>query len=621
MFEFLFTDSGTFVSSGLLEEGVNIPIPPDPTPTSGLRFEGWRYASDLVTSVSIIPMPAMNLSFVAEYTNIYYLTVIFNNAGQEEAVVYEYEEGEEFLLQNDIDFVESEDFEPISVLSNDSEPVFRTLSFTTLSESADVAVEAWYEDPKLQDSGLLVVTQSGVMPNRNLVLHARWNFKVEVQLQDPVEPDVILGSGLFYPGELLDEESLARMTFNNTLGYDDIDWPTNGFRAPAVLPSSGAQPFNPSYRPLPFEFQIVIASGVNQSIENVYRGSEVLLPMPNRNGFVFDGFYEDEELNHPIPLDQGKFAFNATQVANRGNAERKIKFYVRWIPLPAEAFIIRYFDEYQVEISSGSFESGSEITLTPPSVPMITNFIGQWSIPGNDNTFDVPSIMPFGNVDVIPYYAMSLDYASGLIKTAENNLLFSGLVIQSGMTDLSTLLEVLNSITSGLNERDANLTITILREAAFSTSGLNEYNVTISNLVQTPSITMIVIASYEYTNEYLLVTVEEELLEVIDSNESSFTETNSSSVPAATYRFKSNDSVCVGKNLRHIRTTIAFTFTQGVVITISDPTVIGAIGSDRYADFEVEILINLNVGEDSVLRVITRRVWFRTGGETFPGIC
>jgi hypothetical protein len=460
----------------------------------------------------------MNLSFEAEYTTIYYLTVIFNNAGQEEAVVYEYEEGDEFLLQNGIDFVESEDFTIVqtSASSNDSEPVFRTLSFITLSDpDIQPAVDAWYEDPKLQDSGLLVVTQSGLMPSRNLTLHARWNFQVEVQLQDPIEPDVVLGSGLFFPGELLDEESLTRMTFTNTLGYEEINWPENGFKAPKVLPSSGAQRFNPSYSAVPFAIEIIVGSGQSQTIENVFRGSGVNINEPVRAGFTFAGFYEDSSFSGLITLgSQGKFDLNAEQVASRGNPERTIRFYVKWNQLPPEVFTIRYLDEVQVEISSGSFESGSGITLTPPPVPAITHFSGVWSIPGNVNIFEIPTEMPFGDVDVVPYYELSSSFINTTISDAINSEVFSGLVIPGGETDLSVVSGVLYNLTSGLDGRPSNVSFTLTRSGALETTGENTYVFTLVSQISN-SLTINIPVTFEYTEEFIVeqtvVEIEEEL--------------------------------------------------------------------------------------------------------------
>lgn len=593
-----FVDRGSVIGSGMLFAGDVIPSPyPVVEPTSGIRFVGW--------SPDPSTMPASNIQFVAQYTDLYLLTIVYNDPDNTVEVI-EVEVDEDIPL-DDI----TTDTSSMYFLSAENDDLtFQTLPLMTSSSSIipisslTPAIEAFVDDPTL--SGLLI-TSGTKMPAGDLTVYARWNFEVEVQIRDPFEPSIILASGMFRPGQQITIENFSNIT--NTSGYQELSLPPN-YRAPRVLPTSGVQLTEPLKVFESFEFNLEIGSGVIDQQSGVVtiqrnRFEMIDLPLPELFGYEFEGYYTNSEFSGS-GVENFRLDF-----ATISELTFPVTYYAKWTQLALANYTITFYDSGLEVITSGSFQSGSSIGLTTPPLDSVNHYVATWKESGL-NQFTVPSSMPFRDVDFVPYYEFSIPDARSLIEQAETNGEFSGLTIPSGSTDITVVSGIIHNILSASGTLPLNITFDVtLSGVRLSNDGNNTYIISLSGSFQGAD-SFSINTSFVYDDEFKVQNSVNETVELLEENPTFNIGINESDNAIMTgFIFKNSSSSTLTTCLNEVGKAIVAELTfAGITVTVT-PTLPNPIKSP------VRFTITISIGNPvTSTQTLERWVYWNIGNNT-----
>jgi uncharacterized repeat protein (TIGR02543 family) len=611
-----FIDSGVVIASGMLEQGDTLP---DVTPParSGFRFDGW----DPVPTT----MPNNDIQFIAQYTELYMLTIVYNDPDNTVEVI-EMAPNEPLpldTLQEDTTSmyqvsseVDNSTMQPITLMSS-------TSSFIPLTLPTP-AIEVFIKDATLKDAELIVNSQT-TMPEADLIIYARWNFKVEVEIVDPVETDEVLGSGLFYPGQLLTPDDFPTINPTDALGYQSMTWSGVNPTAPRIGPGSPPTSQVPVAPRVSFTYRFHLNGGevgnVTGTLTEFFdRGDLVTMPIPTRAGFNFVGWFKNSGLTGSVV---GNYTINRNNLASRSSTD--VDYYAKWEALPAQEFTLQFFDENNLIISSGKFLGGSDLQSVNVAVPNVPqDFAGQWRYSGVQ-TYGIPETMPYANLDLIPYYELTSYRVELLIQDAIAANTFSGLQILSGQTDTQVVQAKLLELTSGFGGHPSNITLNATRVGNLNSSGTNTYTVSLVSAIG-QTLTMTILVEFSYSDEFVLETTTQEVSTVLEVGTTSggtplsdgISETSGlTSSQISGFQFANQNSNVIECNLTQIKNEIIFLISFGgqggvqvSIVAVNDPS-----NTNRSQRFDISITRNQQTS------IITRFIYWGTGGTLTYPVC
>jgi uncharacterized repeat protein (TIGR02543 family) len=596
-----FIDSGVVIASGMLLAGEPVPNPPVVEPTSGIRFNGW--SPDVP-----VTMPSSNQTFVAQYVTLYTLTIVYNDeAGTEEVV--ELAEGEEHNFASDTTFEQR-----MSVETNDDvifQTLFATQTFVVQPLSDDPpppAIDAFHEDPQLK-TNVIPINSGIVMPASDKILYARWNFKVTVEINDPFESGLVLGSGMYFPGQELTEEDFPPLV--DAVGYSGLTWSIDGYRVPRVLPTV-PQPTVPRRTLVPFLYQLHIGSGQIDGQSGViqierFRGDS--LPAPELFGYNFEGYYASSDFS-----DSGvtNYVLNINRLRGRSNTD-PFSYYAKWTQLQLNDYTIAFYDSGLNMITSGTFQSGSTIELATPALESVENYVASWRKESGLDQFTVPTKMPFNDVDFIPYYEFSFPVVNSLIGQAVLNGEFNNLSIPPGSTDIMVVSGIIQNLLMSSGTLPLNISIDVtLSGARLNTDGNNTYIISLSGLFQgTDSLS--IDTSFVYDDEFKVQNSVKETIDILEDNPTynvGISETDGATMTGFLFPNSSESTLTTCLNVVGGLIKNELTFT-GITVQVT-PTLPKPIKSP------VKFTITISIGNPvSRSQSLERWVYWNIGGNTF----
>jgi uncharacterized repeat protein (TIGR02543 family) len=596
-----FVDREVVIASGMLLAGEAVPNPPVVEPTSGIRFNGW--SPDVP-----VTMPSSNQTFVAQYVTLYTLTIVYNDeAGTEEVV--ELAEGEEHNFASDTTF------ELMSVETNDDvifQTLFATQTFVVQPLSDDPpppAIDAFHEDPQLK-TNVIPINSGIVMPASDKILYARWNFKVTVEINDPFESGLVLGSGMYFPGQELTEEDFPPLV--DAVGYSGLTWSIDGYRVPRVLPTV-PQPTVPRRTLVPFLYQLHIGSGQIAGQSGViqierFRGSGLNLPKPELSGYIFEDYYASSDFSDSGVTD---YVLDINRLRGRSNID-PFSYYAKWTQLQLADYTIAFYDSGLNMITSGTFQSKSTIELATPALESVENYVASWKESGH-NRFTVPTIMPFNDLDFIPYYEFSFPVVNSLIGQAVLNGEFNNLSIPPGSTDIMVVSGIIQNLLMSSGTLPLNISFDVtLSGARLNTDGNNTYIISLSGLFQgTDSLS--IDTSFVYDDEFKVQNSVKETIDILEDNPTynvGISETDGATMTGFLFPNSSESTLTTCLNVVGGLIKNELTFT-GITVQVT-PTLPKPIKSP------VKFTITISIGNPvSRSQSLERWVYWNIGGNTF----